>query len=103
MNVHVPGQVGDGPEVSFFFSFFTGLALLSMPLSRSITTPIESNLLGLRPRSRPTFIHINISIDPSNLLTVNQQGFTWFVCIIAGLAAFALIGGYSAYRLMLRK
>jgi hypothetical protein len=32
-----------------------------------------------------------------------RQGYTWFISIIAGLVAFAIIGGYSTYRFMVRK
>ncbi|KAF8204695.1 hypothetical protein BJ912DRAFT_939080 [Pholiota molesta] len=31
------------------------------------------------------------------------DGYTWFISIIAGLVAFAIIGGYSTYRFMVRK
>lgn len=30
-------------------------------------------------------------------------GFAWFISIIAGLAVFAVIGGYTTYRLMARR
>ncbi|KAG6866110.1 hypothetical protein C0991_008418 [Blastosporella zonata] len=30
----------------------------------------------------------------------DQDNYTWFICIVAGLAAFACIGGYSTYRFM---
>jgi len=33
----------------------------------------------------------------------NVDGYAWFVSIIAGLAAFAVIGGYSTYKFMIRR
>ncbi|KAJ7639290.1 manganese resistance protein MNR2 [Roridomyces roridus] len=33
----------------------------------------------------------------------DQESFTWFVCIIAALAAIAIIGGYSTYRFMVTR
>lgn len=32
-----------------------------------------------------------------------REGYTWFVSIIACLAAFAMIGGYSTYRFMVKQ
>jgi magnesium transporter len=31
------------------------------------------------------------------------KGYQWFISIIAGLLAFALIGGYSTYRFMVKR
>jgi magnesium transporter len=32
-----------------------------------------------------------------------EEDFTWFVSIIACLAAFAMVGGYSTYRFMVKR
>jgi magnesium transporter len=31
------------------------------------------------------------------------QGYAWFISIISVLAAFAVVGGYSTYRFMVRR
>ncbi|KAH7922066.1 hypothetical protein BV22DRAFT_1018064 [Leucogyrophana mollusca] len=33
----------------------------------------------------------------------NIDGFAWFASILAGLATFALIGGYTTYKFMVRR
>jgi len=33
----------------------------------------------------------------------NVEGFAWFISIIAGLTVFAVVGGYSTYRFMVRR
>jgi magnesium transporter len=37
------------------------------------------------------------------LTSSKRQGYAWFISIIAGLAAFAVVGGYSTYRFMVRR
>lgn len=37
------------------------------------------------------------------ILFLRTQGYAWFISIIACLAAFAIIGGYSTYKFMVRR
>lgn len=49
-------------------------------------------------------VPVSLTIYPCRLGISNNvsQGYAWFLSIVACLAAFALIGGYSTYKFMVR-
>jgi len=51
------------------------------------------------------FAHVQLGLWGMNVHVPGQDvdGYAWFVSIIACLAAFALVGGYSTYKFMVRR
>lgn len=44
-----------------------------------------------------------VSLSPKTILINGHQGLKWFASIVACLAAFAFLGGYSTYKFMVRR